>query len=390
MPQSDDAPKPTAGGQEEPDIRLPLNDREPTNGSMPDAVGRLSSESFDSWWLERQFALNIREGQPYFNGPSPIPPPHRHSPSQLLQCKRKIQYRQGNAPEEIPDPEGIYWTGTRFEEDIVVPFLAEEIAQEDEYVANSLWVDYTVETPASELRIKGSTDPVIVSRENEPILLTEVKTKKSLDTFSGADRRHKAQATAYMVGLSRTYDREIRDAVIVYVDRSTLDLAPVHVPFSSDFWEETVLGWAAEHTTYRLNDDLPPADPEQGWECNYCSYQERCGKGEREFNDEDATGLLPLYEYPREKVVEYLQAFPDAKLTPTLAHAFPELTEDYDVYDWECRGCGGAFDWNAISSPTSGNAPRCPACESQGNIRLLSGPLPENQCPTTEGGSNDH
>lgn len=179
-----------------------------------DLIDLIDAKSFDDWYREREFAQNIREGRPYFNGPDRIPRPERHSPSQLNQCHRKIYYRQLNAPEEQADPQGIFWTGTKFEEELVVPYL-ESIVGSGEYVRNSMWVDTTCETNAGEIQIKGATDPVIVNGESEPLLLTESKTKGSVDHLTEPDTHHKAQAHAYMYGLTQKYARRVTDAILI-------------------------------------------------------------------------------------------------------------------------------------------------------------------------------
>lgn len=99
---------------------------------------KINGETFAEWYRERQWRPNIREGQPYFNGPSPIPPPEKHTPSQLLQCHRKLYYRKANAPAEQEEPKGIFWTGNKFEEDVAVPFL-QDVVGDDAYIRNSVW-----------------------------------------------------------------------------------------------------------------------------------------------------------------------------------------------------------------------------------------------------------
>jgi hypothetical protein len=76
--------------------------------SPAEIVEQIDAEGLEEWYREREFARNIRDGQLYFSGPSQVPDPERHSPSQLMQCHRKIVYRQENAPEETADPEGIF------------------------------------------------------------------------------------------------------------------------------------------------------------------------------------------------------------------------------------------------------------------------------------------
>lgn len=336
--------------------------------------------AFAKWYRERQVAQNILNGNPYFNGPGEVRNPKRHSPGSLLQCQRKTSYSELNSPEETENPDGIYWFGSRFEEDIVLPFLQDAVTGTEEYITNSMWVDFTAETDAGDLRIKGATDPVIVSRSYEPLLLFEIKTKRSVKNRSKPDRRHRAQVHAYMKGLSENYDRNVSEAIILYGGRTNFDIRTFQVEFDPWFWREVVLSWAKVQTEYRLDDELPPADPEQDWECDYCSYRERCGKGDREFIDTGPTGLLPRYGgYPRVKLIEYLDAH-DAALTPTLAYKYPELVEEYNVLDWTCDRCDTAYLWDTIEwDGDVTSPPRCPKCADLETTSLLSAPSPSDQ-----------
>lgn len=352
-------------------------------------VERSSADAFDTWYREREFANNIRQGTPYFNGPSIVTPTERHSPSKLLQCHRKTVYDRLNAPEESVDPQGIFWVGSRVEEDVVLPFLRQAVTGPEEYVTNSIWVDFTEETDAGELRIKGETDPVIVDADANPILPTEVKTKSSVEDIDAPNPHHRAQIHAYLKGLSAKQDQNITRALIIYVGRTNLNMRVFEVTFDPVFWTHTVINWARTQTTYRLNSELPPADPEQYWECSFCAYQERCGEGESEYADIGATGLLPgIREYPRQKVLEYLEAQDGAKLTPTLAHQYPDLhrAQGFDVHDWECRNCERTYSWDAIDWNSEAiDLPRCPNCSDSEPIHLLSGPPPEDQGPAKVG-----
>lgn len=350
-------------------------------------VEEFSHAKYREWYQEREAAQNIQQGQAYFNGPNSPPAAERHSPSQLLQCHRKIAYRQNNAPAEEEPSRGIFWFGTRFEEEVALPFLREAVTGADTYACNSIWVDFTVDIDTNELRIKGETDPVIVNRDGEPILATEIKTKKSVDDIDAPNRHHKAQIHAYMRGLSKKYERSIADAIIVYGSRTTLDIASFHIEFDPEFWTETVLEWADSHTAYRLDQDLPPADPEFDWECRFCDYRQRCGQSESPHSDECSIGLLPLTEsYPRARLQEYLRAYPDARLTPTLAREYPDLTTEYGVYDWRCQVCQSEYpvddiEWDARSS----RPPSCPSCAKDGIHAKLAGPPPHVQAGRIRG-----
>jgi CRISPR/Cas system-associated exonuclease Cas4 (RecB family) len=333
-------------------------------------VEQLSAEQFRGWYKERQWRQNIEDGKPFFNGPGTIPDAERHSPSQLLQCHRKVVYRQENAPGERPDPRGIFWFGTRFEEDLLFPFLNQAVTGADTYVQNSIWIDFTVDTEPGELRIKGSTDPVIVDSNAVPILPTEVKTKSSVDNVTEPNRHHRAQVHAYLVGLSEKFDTEFSDAVLVYGGREALELKTFHVEFDPQFWHEVVLDWASTHTQFRLEEDLPPADPEYGWECRFCSYRARCGKADTSHQDHSPSGLLQGYdEYPREKVIEYLEGNPDEALTPSIAQAYPDLVSEFGVENWYCNSCSSEIGWDEVPN---GESPLCPQCAANDELSNLS------------------
>lgn len=328
------------------------------------------SDSFAEWYRERQYRQNIENGNPYFNGPDTVQPPDRHSPSRLLQCHRKSRYARENAPEENGDPDGIFWIGSRFEEELALPFLRDVVAGSDQYVTNSLWVDFTVDTSAGQLRIKGETDPAIVDEDGVPHLLTEIKTKQSVDSLDAPNEHHKAQAHAYMHGLSEKYDREVTKTLFLYAARTTFEVKTFQIEFDPTFWNERVLAWAETQTEYLIEDALPPAEPEQSWECKFCDYRNRCGKGRSEFSDYGPKGFLPGFtDYPRENVVEYLEAHPTASLTPALARTFPELAEEYSVMGWYCRECESTIDWEAVGEASE---PLCPRCAQNDEFSTLT------------------
>jgi len=359
---------------------IPGTDKIPSNTTgerVAELVESISADRFADWYQERQFRRNIENGQPYFNGPGSVPDEGRHSPSSLLQCHRKVLYQQYNAPEEESDPHGIYWFGTRFEEDIIFPFLERAVTGSGTYVRNSIWIDFTVETEGVVLQFKGATDPVLVDGEGVPILPTEVKTKSSIDHLSAPSTRHRAQLHAYMVGLSKQYDFDIRDAVLIYGSRNSFRIKPFHVTFDRAFWNDTVLQWATDHTQYRLDGEIPPQDPVSSWECYYCDYRERCGKGETGYRDLGPTELLPRFTgYPKEKIAEHLDAYPDVRLPPTLAHEYPNLTDSYEVYQWRCPQCSTVFDWDQINQDPGDNVEWfCPNCLEKDSLVELHIPM---------------
>jgi CRISPR/Cas system-associated exonuclease Cas4 (RecB family) len=342
-------------------------------------VEAVSQQRFHKWFDERQTADNVLNGQAYFNKPAQVKPPEQHSPSQLLQCPRKMSYRRQNAPKEGEQPDGIFWVGSAIEEDLVVPFLQDAVASEDTYVANSHWVDSEVDFQETTLRIRGSTDPLITTETGEPLVVFEVKSTTSIDYLDGPKPHHRAQLHAYLYGLNNEYEHDVSDGVVLYVGRETLDVKAFHERFDPDFWAR-VVEWMAELTEYEASDELPPDDPVFDWECKYCDFRNRCGKTDEPYSDVGPEGLLPLYEeYGKANLIEYLQANENARLTPTLAQVFPDLAAEYGAYPWRCTTCGSTFQWDQIEPEDNNAPPYCPSCVEAGDLCVISGPDPETQ-----------
>lgn len=353
----------------------------PIDSDVPsDIVDAVSQQRFHDWYAEKQTAENVLAGQAFFNTPAPQKPPERHSPSQLLQCQRKMSYRRQNAPKEGDSPSGIFWVGSEVEEELIVPFLEDVATTDDTYVANSLWVDCDVDCDGTTLNVRGATDPAISTATGDPLLLTEVKTTTSTDHLTSPKKHHRAQLTAYLYALDQEYDHPVRDGVVLYIDRESLDLVPFHEPFDPDFWED-VVDWMGELTRFESAGDLPPAQPKYDWECQYCSFRNRCGNGDEPFADVGHNGLLPLFDgYERENLSEYLDAQEDAKLTPTLAHEYTDLVAEHGAYDWRCTSCSATFRWDVIEPDSDTNAPPyCPDCVERGDLCVVRGPEPSDQ-----------
>lgn len=342
---------------------------------------RITNREFTEWYSEQQYQANILEGKPYFNGPSPAKDPDHHTPSKLLQCHRKAIYARRNAPREGTPPEGLFWIGSEFEEQVIVPFL-QSITPPDTYVTNSLWIDTEIGVVGTEYYVRGATDPVIVTAEADPLFVTEIKTTTSLDHLSEPKPHHRAQLHAYLYALNQEYDHEITDGMIVYGSRTTLDIEPFYVEFDPAFWQR-VVDWIQAQTEYEQADELPPATPERDWECEYCSFKHRCGQADTPYADIGIQGLLPLFaDYDRQNLTDYLDAHADdgAKLTPTLAHKYPDLADTYGAYDWSCPRCDETYTWDAINwDGDTETPPKCPHCLTDGELVTLSGPDPSKK-----------
>ena len=186
---------------------------------------------------------------------------------------------------------------------------------------------------------------------------------------------------AYLAGLNERVDYPVRTGLLIYIDRTQHDILPIRVEFDPTFWKETVLGWAITQTNHRIDETLPPADPQHGWECEYCSYSARCGKTDEPVHDMGADGFVPFVVYPQELVRKTLRAENGTTaLTPTLAHQYTDLADEYGVRDWDCTACGERYPWDSIEwDGTISAPPPCPACATDGLFVALGPASPYDE-----------
>jgi hypothetical protein len=367
--------------------------------TLTDFIRSLDGQTFKEWFEEYKHAENIEEGKPYFNNNDYVPDKERHSPSQLLQCHRKLVYRQLNAPRETESSDGIFFMGDVLEE-LVEEFLVDLGSEHGLFVQNSMYVNLADESVDPLVRFRGETDPIVCGHDGVPVFPTEIKSKSedAMEFLDSPGTRHRAQAHAYVRGLNERLealhgDRMLSEFAVIYVARETLEVRVFIEEFDAEFWQ-SVVEWARKHTQYRQESEeylaalddasvpegtggvLPPAVPEEpDWECDYCSYSKRCGMDDSiPVENLGASDFLPLTEYSRSAVQAHMEAFPDVLLTPTLAYHHPSLLSDgHPVADWMCRKCGDVpldrVGWDGdVDAP-----PTCPDCGECS----LRGPLPE-------------
>lgn len=343
-------------------------------------------ERFDTWYRERQKRQNIEDGKSYFNSLRSPKADARHGPSQLLQCQRKQYYRARCAPAESEVPTGTFWNGDKVETEIVLPFLR-AVLGDDQYVQNSLWVSFSITADETELEFRGETDPVVVDNQGNPVLVTEIKTSRRVKSRETASPHHLAQIHAYMYGLSQKSSEVVRDGVILYVDRETFDLQSFPVEFDPKFWRETVVSWAEEQSHYRGSETLPSAEPHQEWECRYCPYRERCGRGTTSGESTSWFGIIPEPgTYPHDRLESFLRSHPESRLPPNLASEHPDLADRYGTYNWECEACGNSvpYDFTEGDGGVDDDL-QCSKCAKSGIPAQLRSPPPDRQAEISLG-----
>lgn len=357
------------------DHQLPDNQIAPTSsGTDTDVdIGSRIETRLPEWKNNKQTRQNIEAGNAHYNTPAAPPEASVFRPNRLLQCHRKQYYRDHNAPKESAAPAGLYFAGSKLEEELLLPYLRDQVSNWSEslYVANSLWIEETLTVAGTSVTIRGSTDPVVVKRNGTPTYVTEVKSKAELPESPTASPHHRAQLHAYMAGLSAKHDCEIRSGAVIYVSRKTLEMAVVPVSFDEDFWEDIGI-WMATLAEARAQERLPPAEPEHDWECSYCSFANRCGQAsETAVADRPPTGFVAGVAYPRRAVEAHLDAYPDVALPATLAVQYPDLAEAFEVAYPYCPTCDREIR-NLDGIDLQSGTPLCPHCAEEGTIAELS------------------
>lgn len=375
MSDGDNTPRPPADLLDEA--------REPDIDALEDD---LTGDGFRAWRRKQQYKENLQNNKPQYNNGGYDTEELRHSPHTVDQCRRKQWYRENNAIQETQNPDGIFTIGTWIEESIIEPWIAALADKHGGYVANSLWLETTIETDVGEITIAGSSDPAIVDTDGTPHAITEVKSKQSLSNLENPSRHHKAQLHCYLYNAKEHYDLDdYPHGYIVYCGKKRLDVRVFQVDFDRELFNEHVLDWCQRLSYCRIETMLPAADPCQGWECKLCEYRGRCGNYDARdarnlpWEDLGADGMLPLFDYPLESVIEFMRANPTEEITPTVAVHHPGLVEVYDVADWKCTRCSKTFAWDAFKKWDGDveNPPFCPDCAEDDYWVDLSGPAPE-------------
>lgn len=403
------------------DVDEPMNNHDNIAVEADELAANVTEQAFEDFHKLNERERNAEEGYgDTRNDVTHMPDDDVESPSKLLSCHRMSWYDAHNTPREDRLPYGIFKFGHDFE-DHFEDFLAEHVTGSELTVRNVERVEFT----ERDITITGTTDPVVFDADGNPVALFEVKTTKNtyhVRNRGEANERHRAQAHAYARGLAEKYDLDAPPQIFyAYGGREDLDVFITNESFDEDFWEDTVLAWAADDVEYREGDELPPAledGHEREYQCTYCDYQERCGNYEPEsespqsdeyvdsmdeywWNDDietgyqntasdlPAVGFVPAMKYPEDAVVAHIATHDDVQLTPTVAAQHPELVADGEspperfelvygvapqasVTDWVCDECLQTFDYDEFTweSGDFDDMPTCPDCPDDAESKL--------------------
>jgi len=187
--------------------------------------------------------------------------------SSALMCKRSSFYSFFNCPKERPPPKGIYILGRRVE-DIYYEKLKEKYSY---YLKNDIRTRLVIN---DEIEVVGFTDPVILGDNLEAKVVLEIKSRGGRWYVPEPNTHHVAQLLIYLRALRCT------DGRLVYISRENLEnIKEFQIdPLSAEMVElwEKVKSWYIDLHKYVKTETLPPAVPEESWQCSYCDYELAC------------------------------------------------------------------------------------------------------------------
>lgn len=94
-----------------------------------------------------------------------------------------------------------------------------------------------------------------------------------------------------------------------------------------------------------------------------CEFIEQYSQGDSKWEDVEASGFIPLFSYPKEAILPYLQANPDETITPLIAREHPDLSERFPVDEWVCTACNETYPWDSPDRDEYPyQPPICPNC----------------------------
>ena len=202
-------------------------------------------------------AKNKQEGKPREVG--------KYYPSEVFNCKRKIFYNWYYYDErEEPLPLGLFSMGKAAEEalfKIVKEYYGDRIESQ-----RGFKLDIT-----DRVRIQGYTDFVLLDENGRVKKVWEIKSVGVLyDKKKEVSLPHRGQLTCYLKAM------KCLDGAVVYIERGNIEkIKEFEVPFDFNFWERIVSYFKTLNMFIETN-TLPPQQPEENWECNYCPFKKKC------------------------------------------------------------------------------------------------------------------
>ena len=203
--------------------------------------------------------------------------PGRYYPSEIGGCLRKVWYSYKHPVETKPNLMKIFHMGNMLH-DFVVDVLKSERNPHIELVQS----EFPFKMNIDDFIISGRIDDIILVREDEEIVVVEVKSTKFVDSAREPLISHRIQLQLYMHAMQNT-DYKVKRGLILYIEKNTLKCKTFEVVYDPGAAQLIEQRFKELHKNIKEN-KLPEPEAKQKseikWMCNYCDYKEMCDKNE--------------------------------------------------------------------------------------------------------------
>ncbi len=197
----------------------------------------------------------------------------RYYPSEIGGCSRKIWYSYMHPQQVSSELLKIFEVGN-----IMHGFVVEVLKSEKNKEVELLKSEFPFQVKLDDFVVSGRIDDLVQVKENGKSVLVEVKSTKSIEFLQKPQKSHESQLLFYMHALG------IHGGIVLYIDKNNLQSKSFEVKYDKKKAEEIIMRFSELNQALK-NCFLPKPEAresqETAWACNYCEYQEKCGKNEK-------------------------------------------------------------------------------------------------------------
>lgn len=192
----------------------------------------------------------------------------RYYPSSIGQCLRKQWFSFRNPKEAGPELLKVFEAGNLMH-DFIVDVLKSEKTPEVELLESEVPIKYQ----GSGFLVSGRVDDLILVKANRKKLLLEVKSTKDIRYTKAPQAGHIMQLQFYLHAM------DLKEGVILYIEKNTLQTRQFHVKYSKGQAYKILRRFETLHKSL-AEDKIPRPEAREkkwmAWMCGYCEYAEEC------------------------------------------------------------------------------------------------------------------
>ncbi len=196
----------------------------------------------------------------------------KYYPSEIGQCLRKLWYSYKYPLSVEPNLIKIFEVGN-----ILHDFVVKVLKSERNPHVELLKYEFPVQITMDDFVVKGRIDDLVLVKEDGKQLLVEVKSCRNADSITEPMDHHMTQLQFYMSATG------VKDGLLLYVDKNTLQTSAFDVPFDENFNSEILERFKILHA-FLVKNVLPAAEAKlnkrMNWMCRFCEYRSKCDKNE--------------------------------------------------------------------------------------------------------------